>query len=43
VYERSGFLLQRTIAPLTEKTFFGIDSLVSVGKELVRRSVPHAR
>ena len=29
---RSGFLLQRTIAVLTAKMRFGIDSLVSVGK-----------
>jgi hypothetical protein len=31
-------VLQRTIAGLTEEIRFGIDSLVSVGKELARRS-----
>ena len=36
----SGFLLQRTIAVLTAKMRSGIDSLVSVGKELARRSLP---
>jgi hypothetical protein len=32
--ERSGFLLQRTIAALTLEFRSGIDSIVSVGKEL---------
>jgi hypothetical protein len=33
-------LLQCTTALLTKNTLFGIDSLVSVGKELGRRSPP---
>ena len=40
---QSGFLLHYTIAVLTENTRFGINSLVSVGKELAGEESCHAR